>query len=444
MTLPEGAALGTTEDPKALVKGEPAHVDAAASRLSEEATRIKGIGSQFAAVRIPSWDGGLGQPAYAAQHAAEVKKWTAYGELLTLAGGALRTYAGALRTAQSRAQDAIDRWREGEEATAAAVASYNAAVKAYNDSLNQCVTVPSYGGSGGQVPRMGPAHPGVFVDPGEALRQQAEQILEDARTALDEAGAAAVKELGGLEGARTETSSGPGASGSVEGPSFSWNGWEQTFGNSADDPTGKGGDPAGESPWELSLGSAEGEAHAWGAEGEWEDHVAGGTVKADGSVVVLGVEGNAQATVNADGLNVGAGVKGTIAGAEGSAAAEFGYAEVGAEASAYAGGEASGEVLVDRTGAHASGELFAGGKVEGSLSGDVGGVGGEVTAEGWAGIGASFEADYGFEDGKLTIGASGGAAVLLGGKVGGSVSVDFNEVKDTAGDIVDSIGGLLD
>ena len=43
MTLPAGAALGTTTDPKALIKGEPGQVDSNATRLSDDARRIPGF-----------------------------------------------------------------------------------------------------------------------------------------------------------------------------------------------------------------------------------------------------------------------------------------------------------------------------------------------------------------------------------------------------------------
>ncbi len=92
---------------------------------------------------------------------------------------------------------------------------------------------------------------------------------------------------------------------------------------------------------------------------------------------------------------------------------------------------------------HAGGELFAGGKISGTVEGDVGGIGGEGTAEGWAGAGIEGDADIGFKDGKFTIGGHGGAALGLGGKVGGEVTLDFPKMWETGGDIVESLGDLL-
>ena len=91
---------------------------------------------------------------------------------------------------------------------------------------------------------------------------------------------------------------------------------------------------------------------------------------------------------------------------------------------------------------HAGGELFAGGKISGTVEGDVGGIGGEGTAEGWAGAGIEGDADIGYKDGKITIGAHGGAALGLGGKLGWRGHPRLPEDVETGGDIVDAIGGL--
>ena len=232
MTLPEGAALGTTTDPQTLIKGEPGQVEANAARLGDEAARIGRLADQVDAVAVDGWEGGVGQPAYAAARRAEQGKWRAYARLLERAGASLSTYAGALRAAQGRAADAIARWEEGEQATEAAVREYSEAVAAYNAHANRRVSLAS----------TGPVRPAPFVDPGEPLRREARQILEEARKALDAAGATAVKELGGLPGARTEGSSGQSASGGVDRPSFDWQGWENTFGkNPADGAITVGG-----------------------------------------------------------------------------------------------------------------------------------------------------------------------------------------------------------
>lgn len=445
MTLPTGAALGTTQDPKQLIKGEPSEVSANAERLTSESTRIKGLAGRVDQVAVDGWSEGIGRPAYDAKRSAEQDKWKVYGDLLAKAGATLSTYAGSLTTAQSKAADAIAKWNEGETATANAQTAYQHQVDTYNAYVNRPVAVPSYG-AGPTPPSMGPSRPGPFVDPGEALRQEAQDILDAAREALEAAGGSALEELGALPGAKTEGSSGPSASGSVEGPSFSWDGFEEAFGK--DPSKGKDGkydgDPdAVDSPFKISLGKVEGQAAIWGAEGSVEDYWGDVKVDADGSVTFGGVSGSAEATLDANGLTVGADATATLVGVEGHAGAEYGYAEVGVDGTASVEATANGEARIGVDGVHAGGEVFAGAKAEVSASGDVGGVGGEVGAEGWAGFGASGDIDAGFDDGKFTIGGSGGLAFGLGGKLSGSVTIDVGEVGDTLGDIADGIGGFF-
>ena len=445
MSLPAGGALGSTSDPKALIKGEPSEVRANATALSDEATRVEDLAGDIDAITVAGWSGGYGEPAYAAARSAEQDKWTAYGEMLTKAAASLSTYAGALTTAQSKAADAIAKWQEGEDATAQAVTDYNTAVDNYNDYVNRQVCVPSYGGGGPVVPSMGPARPGPFADPGQQLRDEAEQILEDARTALDEAGMVAVKELGGLPGSKSEGSSGPGASGSAEGPSIDWGDWKDTFGkNPADGKDGKyHHGPDGESPFTINLGKIEGEAHAWGGEGSVEDYWGDVKVHADGSYTVGGVHGEASGKIDANGLTGHLGAGATLVGAEGKAGGEWGIAEAEVKGEAAIKADAEGDLTIGPKGVHAGGEVFAGGKAEVGVSGDVGGVGGEASAEGWVGIGASGDVDFGFHDGKFEIGGSGGLAFGVGGKLSGHITIDPEEIADTTGDIIQGIGDFL-
>ena len=443
MTLPAGAALGSTTDPKALIKGEPAQVRADATALSAESRRVSGLADQVRGVTVAGWSGGYGEPAYAASRAAELDKWRAYADMLSKAGSALATYAGALTTAQSKAADAITKWQQGQDATAAAVTDYNNAVNAYNDYVNRQVCVPTYGG-GRVTPSMGPARPGPFSDPGQALRDEAQQILDDARDALDEAGQAALQELGGLPGAKTEGSSGPGASGEVEGPSINWGDWSRTFGkNPSKGADGRYAHGLEDSPFAINLGKVEGEAHAWGAEGKVEDYWGNVKVDADGKITVLGADGGAGAKIDANGLVAEAHAGVTLVAAEGHAGGQWGVLEgkVGAEGSV--GADAKGDLALGPQGVHAGGEVFAGAKGEVSASGSAAGVGAEGKAEGWAGIGASGDIDVGMHDGKFVIGGSGGLAFGLGGKLEGHITIDPEDVMHTGEDVVHAIGDFL-
>ena len=429
MTAPSSMQLGETTDPKKLVPGEVGHVRGNATALSDERTKVSEIHCAVGGITTPGWAGGLALAAYESARDRELKKYSAYEDLLEAAGSALSTYAGALSSAQAKAQEAIDKWEEGERATKAAVTAYNDAVNRYNAAAS----APS---SPFGQPQLRPGPPGPFHDPGQALRDEAEQILEDARKALDEAGQQAVVALGGLEGGKTEGDGDWfGADGEVHGPKFNWKFWEQTFG---DEEKGKG-----ESPFEISLGSAEGEVYVGKAEGKWEDYYGDFHVNADGSVTLLGADGSAEATINGDGVKINADGTLAIVKAEGELHGEYGIAEGSLKGEGLIGATGEGHLDFGKTGVHAGGELFAGGKIAGTAGGDVGGVGGEVTAEGWAGAGISGDADIGYKDGKVTIGAHGGAALGLGGKLGGEITLDLPKMVETGGDIVDAIGDIL-
>lgn len=444
MTAPESKQLGETRDPKQLVPGEPAHVEANVTALADEHRSIGDTYDEVRAVSVPGWTG-LTAWAYEAAFEAELEKWKAYLALLEKARSTLSTYAAALRTAQAGAQSAIVRWEEGEQATADAVATYNAAVDSYNASL--CAPTPAPSPFGGPpVPTIRQAPPGPFVDPGEPIREEAQQILDDARQGLEEAAQTALVALGGLEGAKTEGSaSGPGAEGSAEGPSFSWDFWEETFGNDpGDGADGEQGDHHDGGPFKISLGSVEGAAWVARVEGSWEDYWGPVKVNADGSVTFLAADGKAEATIDASGVRINAEGRATLLSAEGGVGAEYGYAETRLSGDAFAGLSGDGHVIGDPSGLHAGGELFAGGRAGGTLEGDLGGIGGGVTAEGWAGAGISGQADVGWDDGTLTVGGSGGVAWGLGGKIGGEVTLDFPEMWETGGDIIEGIGGWFD
>jgi hypothetical protein len=443
VTLPDGAVLGSTSDPAELVLGGPGSVRTNATTLADEATRVERLARDVDGIAIAGWSGGWGQPAYAAARAAEQEKWTAYAGVLRTTAETLTTYAEALTTAQSRAADAIATWERGEEATRAAVQQHNEAVEAYNSYVRRQVCVPTYGG-GPVVPSIGPSRPGPFVDPGESLRREAEEILAEAREALDEAGTAAVRALGGLPGARTEGSSGPGMSGSAEGPSIDWGDWQDTFGrNPAHGPDGTydGGLPS--SPFAINLGQVEGEMYLWGADGSVEDYWGDVRVQADGSLRAVGLDGAAGGRIDANGVVAHGHGAFTLFGAEGTAGGEYGYLSGEVSGSASAEARAEGDLTLGPTGVHAGGELFAGARAELGGQADLGGIGGEVSVEGWAGAGIAGDLDFGYRDGKIEIGGSGGVAWGLGGKISGSITIDPGEVMETGGDIIDAIGDLL-
>ena len=194
------------------------------------------------------------------------------------------------------------------------------------------------------------------------------------------------------------------------------------------------------------VGNVEGAAWVLNGKGSVEDYIWGGNVKvsADGSYTVLGADGSAEATIDKEGLRLNADGTLTLAGAEGRAGAEWGYLDVGVETKASIEASAEGHVNAGKDGLHAGGEVFAGGRgsVEGTA--DVGGVGGKVGAEGWAGAGAAADVDFGYNDGSVTVGGSGGLAWGVGGKLSAEVTLDFPKMWETGMDMADGVGSWFD
>ncbi|MEZ5094526.1 hypothetical protein [Nocardioides sp.] len=164
-------------------------------------------------------------------------------------------------------------------------------------------------------------------------------------------------------------------------------------------------------------------------------------MNADGSFTFLGADGSAEATLDKEGLRINADGSLVVVGVDGEVKGEWGYLEGSLAGNAMVGADGSGHVVVGTEGVHAGGELFAGAKAEATAAADFSGVGGQVTGEVWAGAGIAGDLDLGYDDGKITIGGSGGIAWGVGGKIGGSVTIDVPEVIDGLGDAVSAIGG---
>ncbi len=178
--------LGQTSDPAELVHGDPAVIRLSASRLRTFSSAFGETASGLRGLDTAHWTGSAAD-AFRAKFAQQPARWQDASSANGTASEALESYAGAVETAQNGARLAIDRYAQGEQATAAAqgaynqqVAAYNSAAQAYNAQL-----------ASGQNPGTPPTEPGPFTDPGEAMRQQAQQILGEARSSRDAAAASA-------------------------------------------------------------------------------------------------------------------------------------------------------------------------------------------------------------------------------------------------------------
>ena len=178
--------LGQTSDPAELVHGDPAAIRSSASRLRTFSSAFGETASGLRGLDTAHWTGSAAD-AFRAKFAPQPAKWQDASSANGTASGALESYAGAVETAQNGARQAIDLYAQGEQATAAAQAAYNQQVAAYN-SAAQAYNAQL---ASGQNPGTPPTEPGPFTDPGEAMRQQAQQILSEARSSRDTAAASA-------------------------------------------------------------------------------------------------------------------------------------------------------------------------------------------------------------------------------------------------------------
>ena len=185
---------------------------------------------------------------------------------------------------------------------------------------------------------------------------------------------------------------------------------------------------------EVSTGdSFEKWDHTWGGE-----H-ANATAKAD----VLFYDAKAGVSAKDWQLSGTAGVEAGLVRAGVDGQAEWGVAEAKGKAEAYVGGKADIEAGIGKSGANLQAEAFAGARATVEGSADVAGIGVTGGAEGWAGIGASANAQIGMVDGKFGVKLELGAAIGLGGKVSLGFQVDVPKLVDSVKGAADAVGNFI-
>lgn len=155
--------LGETGDPRDLVPGDTAVITGTAQQLRARGDALYEAGTGLR--RIDTADGWSGEAAEAfrTRFHGQPGRWLEAGDCFHSAADALTSYATTLAWAQHEAARAIAQWTVAQDATWRAAARHQQAEQ-----------------QGGQaVP---------FDDPGEAGRQVARDILDNARHQLDAAG----------------------------------------------------------------------------------------------------------------------------------------------------------------------------------------------------------------------------------------------------------------
>ncbi|MFP2904286.1 hypothetical protein ACLESD_04270 [Pyxidicoccus sp. 3LFB2] len=159
------------------------------------------------------------------------------------------------------------------------------------------------------------------------------------------------------------------------------------------------------------------------------------SVSGSGKVSLEGgaLKANGQAVISATLLN-----------AQGSVKIGKGDYNLTAQGEAYVGAKAkvNGELVIDPAkgiyAAKVGGEAFAGARAGAEANvnlGKFGSVG--ARAEAWAGVGASFNAEVGFKNGRLKARFDIGAALGIGFKIGFNVDIDLKGIKDTVKKVIE-------
>ncbi len=397
------AELGETRDPRALIPGEPEAIAADLRALAGSMTAVETTGDALRRVDHPPGWRGQASEAFGAAFGVEPPKWARAVEDLDTGGTALADYADVLGWAQSRAQQAIEVYAQGEAASQAAAARYNALAAQPRGAL------------------LGP-----FVDPGSKHRAEARAIVADARGKKDAAGgkASAALRMGGgdqrFTSARTHTR---GVSrGSMSGGLFPLKGLLGELG--IDVPT------------HTATASAGASVVSGATKGSFETGPLSGSGSVSGSA--LGADGSAHASWNKLGVTAGASGEAYLAKGSASGKVRLGDdAGIGGSGTAFVGGKAGAGVQAGATGVQGHAGAFVGGKAAGELHADVGGVkaGGHGSVQ--YGLGVHAKGQFGMgEDGKFHIGFDVGGTLGVGASVGTNISIDPNEVIDTAQDLV--------
>jgi hypothetical protein len=420
------AELGETDDPRALIPGDPGAVTGAADQLRRHAGTMDDVATGLAGIRIPDWSGPASNVFWDG-FTPEAGNWRLGRDAMNTAAGALDEYGSSLTWAQGQAAEAIALWRQGEQVTRQAVA---------DGSFVQ----PS-GLHYGPQP-VGPR----TVDPGEGLRQQAIQLLQRAREQLAQAGdahASAIEKVAGKADGAPGWLTGPADFVDKKGPQkvskelkSSKSMLEKARAGDKLTRYGKHGQllPERKGPDVTVVGGTV-EASVFDASARGATQLGAVTAAGQVEAKMLGAEASATAGVGPTGVNAQARANAYLSQVSADGSMHYGIAEVGGSGKAYVGAEAGAYGAVGLDGVRVGADAFIGGKAEAEVHSDVGGVGAGVTGEAWAGAGAEANATLGKgEDGKWHIGAEAGVGLGVGGKLGIDVTVDPGEVKDTLGD----------
>lgn len=164
--------LGQTDEANELVHGNAGKIRGTAKHLTAFKGAFERVGHGLKALDSSHWKGEAGD-AFRAKYATHPTKWLHAADACEKAAGALDAYATTVDWAQGQAKEAVALYKEGKKTSETARTAYNTAADAYNAKLKA-------------QEDPGP-RPAPFSDPGKAQRDNAAEILRDARRQRNEA-----------------------------------------------------------------------------------------------------------------------------------------------------------------------------------------------------------------------------------------------------------------
>lgn len=163
--------LGQTEEANELVHGRPEKIAATVKNLRDFRLAFDLVGGGMKKLDSSHWKGEAAT-AFREKFDTLPTDWLRAADAFEDAAKALETYSKAVVSAQGKAREAIALYNEAKKDYEKAAAEFNNKADAYNAARNSDNPLP---------------HPGEFTDPSTAKRKRAQEILDDARQARNDA-----------------------------------------------------------------------------------------------------------------------------------------------------------------------------------------------------------------------------------------------------------------
>ncbi|GGT45980.1 hypothetical protein GCM10010271_57640 [Streptomyces kurssanovii] len=164
--------LGQTEEANELIHGRPEKIASAVKNLRDFQKAFDLVGGGMQKLDSQHWKGEAAD-TFREKFDTLPKDWLRAADAFEDAAKALETYSTAVVTAQGKAREAIALYNEAKKDYEKAAAEFNKKADAYDAARNSDNPLP---------------HPGEFKDPTTAKRKRAQEILDDARAARNQAG----------------------------------------------------------------------------------------------------------------------------------------------------------------------------------------------------------------------------------------------------------------